>query len=85
MPNDVPWRIISEFAVELSDPLSNVYNTSTLSGVWPRIWKYEYVTPVPKVIPPESIDDLQKISGTKNLSKIYESLISDPVPPGGNH
>ena len=34
---------------------------------------------MPKVFPPESIDDLRKISGTKNLSKIYESLISDPV------
>ena len=39
--------------------------------------KYEYVTPVPKVYPPANTDDLRKISGTKNLSKIYEALLAD--------
>ena len=62
VPGDVPWRVISEYAVELSFPLSNILNTSTLSGVWPLLWKYEYVTPVPKVFPPETTDDLRKIS-----------------------
>ena len=79
VPGDVPWRIISEFAVELAFPLSNIYNTSTLSGVWPDLWKFEYVTPVPKVFPPQSTEDLRKISGTKNFSKIYEALISEPI------
>ena len=79
VPGDVPWRIISEFSVELSSPLSNIYNSATLSGVWPIIWKYEFVTPVPKVYPPETTEDLRKISGTKNFSKIYESLISEPI------
>jgi hypothetical protein len=65
---DIPWKIISEFSVELSDPLSNM---------WPNLWKYEFVTPVPKVYPPIKPDDLRKISGTKNLSKIYEALLSD--------
>jgi hypothetical protein len=47
--------------------------------VWPNLWKYEYVTPVPKVYPPIQPDDLRKISGTKNLSKIYEALLSDSI------
>ena len=64
VPDDVPWRIITEFSVELAAPLCNIYNTEILSGVWPRLWKYEYVTPVP---------------GTKNFSKIFEALISDPI------
>ena len=29
--------------------------------------------------PPVNIDDLRKISGTKNLSKIYEALLSDTL------
>ena len=74
---ELTWRIIIEFYVELSFP--NIYNTATLGGTWPNIWKYEYVTPVPKVFPPASVDDLRKISGTKNLSKIYESLLSDYI------
>ena len=79
VPGDIPWRIISEFAAELANPLCNIYNSSSLLGTWPRIWKYEYVTPVPKVFPPDDIDDLRKISGTKNFSKIFESLISEPI------
>ena len=48
-------------------------------SVEPNIWKYEYVTPAPKVFPPGTTDDLRKISGTKNCSKIYEALISETV------
>ena len=72
---DIPWRVILEYAVEFSSPLSNIYNSATLDGVWPDIWKWEYVTPAPKVYPPNTTDDLRKISGTKNLSKIFEALI----------
>ena len=76
---DIPWRIISEFSVKLSYPLSNIYNTGTVNGEWPKVWKYEYDTPVPKVYPPKNRDQLRKVSGTKNLSKIYESLIADTM------
>ena len=76
---DIPWKIVTEFSVELSTPLSNIYNSATLAGIWPTIWKFEYVTPVPKVYPPANTDELRKISGTKNLSKIYEALLSDGI------
>ena len=33
----------------------------------------------PKVFLPNTRDDLRKIAGTKNLSKIYESLLSDGI------
>ena len=76
---DIPWRIICEFSVELSSPFCNIFNTGTLNCEWPNIWKFEYVTPVPKVFPPSSRDDLRKISGTKKFSKIYEALISETI------
>ena len=79
VPGDIPWRIISEFSVELAFPLSNIYNSASLAGVWPRIWKFEYITPVPKVFPPETTDELKKISGTKNFSKVFEALVADPI------
>ena len=47
--------------------------------MWPDLWKHEYVTPAPKVHPPTNTDDLRKISGTKNLSKLYEALLSDSI------
>ena len=76
---DIPWKIISEFSVELSEPLANIFNSATLEGIWPKSWKTEYVTPVPKVYPPQKVDDLRKITSTKNLSKVYEALLSDTI------
>ena len=37
--------------------------------------KIETVTPVPKVNHPQSLDDLRKISGLLNISKILEKVI----------
>ena len=54
-------------------------------GEYPNIWKVEMVTPAPKVYPPLTVEDLRKISGLKNSSKIGEKifgkiLISDMSP-----
>ena len=39
----------------------------------------EYVTPVPKVHPPESLSDLRRISGLLNLSKITDKIIAEII------
>ena len=79
VPGDIPWKLIREFSVEIAEPLCNILNSATLEGVWPQLWKHEYITPVPKVYPPKSVDNLRKISGTKNFSKIYEALLSSYI------
>ena len=48
---DVHWRIIAELSVELSNPLSNIYNSATLACVWPYLWKHEYIPSATKVYP----------------------------------
>ena len=76
---DIPWKLIHEFSVELAEPLCHIFNSCSLEGIWPNIWKHEIVTPVPKTYPPQTTEDLRKISGTKNLSKLFESLLSDSI------
>ena len=77
---DIPWKVIAELSVKnVLSPVKHIYNSSTLAGIWPKLWKHEFITPVHKVFPPVNTDDLRKISGTKNLSKIYEALLSDPL------
>ena len=49
---DILWRIILEYSAELSDPLRNIYNPAMLDGVWPDVWKCEYVTPAQRFIQP---------------------------------
>ena len=52
---DIPWRLILEYSVEFSSPLCNIYNSASFDGVWPDIWKVEYVTPAQKIYPPNSM------------------------------
>ena len=71
---DIPAKIIKEFAPELSGPLADVLNCMVSKGEYPHLWKLEMVTPVAKVQPPASVSDLRKISGLKNFSKIGVSV-----------
>ena len=75
--DDIPAKLIKEFAPELSEPLANILNCMVTRGEFPDIWKVEMVTPAPKVFPPTKIEDLRKISGLKNFSKIAEKIFGD--------
>ena len=72
-------EFIQEFSVELAEPLCNIFNTATLTGIWPDHWKHEFITPVPKVHPPRTMNDLRRISLTRNFSKLYEKLLSEYI------
>ena len=73
----MPATIIKEFALELSDPLADIIDCMISRGEYPDIWKIEMVTPAAKVYPPPSRNDLRKISGLENLSKIAEKILGD--------
>ena len=74
---DIPWKVIMEFSPFLSYPLEDIYNRSVIHGEYANIWKIEIVTPVPKVFPPSTEEELRKISCTKNFSKVFESILSE--------
>ena len=48
-------------------------------GVWGKIYKSESVTPVPKVYPPQTVDDLRNISGLLTFDKIAEKMIAEVI------
>ena len=73
---DVPAKLLKHFAKQLAKPVSDVVNASIKQGCWPDIFKLEIVTPVPKVFPPKSIDELRNISGLLNLDKVAEKIIA---------
>ena len=81
-PGDIPSRILKDFAVHISKPIANIFNTSISQGTWPKVWKKEVVTPVAKVFPPAIMKNLRSISGLPTLDKILERLISDLIIPG---
>ena len=79
VPGDVPWKIIVEFADDLSYPLYDIFRRSLEYGEYSNVWKFEFVTPVSKVYPPDKIDQLRKISGIMNFSEIFESFIAEVI------
>lgn len=48
IPCDISVRIYKEFDAYIAEPLTHVYNSSLLQGEYPKIYKYEICTPVPK-------------------------------------
>ena len=79
VPGDLPMKLIAEFGYEIAKPLAHLINCCFEQGIYPKLWKIEYVTPVPKVFPPETISDLRKISGLINLSKISDKIIAEYI------
>ena len=58
---DLPARLIKEFAAYLAEPFTDIVNTSLMRGEYPQVYKYEICTPVPKVLPPQKIDQMRNI------------------------
>ena len=48
---DIPAAIIKKFAAYFCEPLTHMLNNCMSTGVYPKIYKFETCTPVPKVYP----------------------------------
>ena len=48
-PDNVPCRNVKEFAYELAEPITTIFNTSLQSGVVPVVSKVSNIIPIPKV------------------------------------
>ena len=74
-PDGIPIRIWKEYAPELAEPITLIFNTSIASGTFPTAWKDSNVTPVPKVTPITGRGDLRPISLTAIVSKVLEDFV----------
>ena len=74
---DLPHKLLKEFSVELSFPLTNIYNTCLSEGVYPSAWKHEYVTPVPKGSNLSTLSDLRKMASTSIFSFHFERFLKE--------
>ena len=82
VPGDIPMKLISEFSYEFSRPLSHLINSCFSQGIYPELWKMEYVQ---KVYPPEKLKDLRKISGLMNFSKVTDKIIAELISDDMTH
>ena len=71
----MPPKVKKEFGVELASPVADIFNSINKSGEYPKQWKTEFVTPIPKASPPQTLDDLRNISLTADLSRDYDQFL----------
>ena len=73
---DIPDKLRKEASVFMAKPLTDIFNSCLREGVYPRIWKHEYVTPVPKKKKDlKNLDDVRKIASTSDYSKAFEHIL----------
>ena len=70
------YRILKEFAFEISQVLCNIINASLFQGLVPSQWKCAVIVPLPKMIPTPSLDKLRPVSLTSTVAKVTETFIS---------
>ena len=74
-PNSIPPRILKEFAYELAEPVTSIFNTSLSSGLVPVLWKDSSIIPIPKAKQTQVESDTSPIALTPVLSKVLEDFV----------
>ena len=77
VPGDIYPALVTQMADFFAVPLTDIYNEISSTYVWPRCWKKEFVTIIPKKSSPQELGDLRNISCTMLSSKIFESYVLD--------
>ena len=72
---DILPELVTQYADFLAIPLTAIYNDISETKIWPKIWKNESVTIIPKTRTPSEIGQLRNISCTMLASKVYESFV----------
>lgn len=71
-PDSISPRIIKEFAYELTEPVTKIFNKSLSTGEVPILWKCSNIIPIPKA--KQSLCE-SEISLTPILSKVLEDFV----------
>ena len=79
---DIPASLRKEGAEFLAELLTNIYNACLEQGIYPKTQNKEYVTPVPKGKPGQTLKelkDVRKIASTSDYNKIVEHFLIELV------
>ena len=77
VPGDIPHKILKEFGIEFSTPLTEIFNASMQQGIFPTNYKKEFQVPIPKIPSPNDFDELRNLSCTMVFSKRLEKIMLD--------
>ena len=72
---DITPQLVNKYADILAIPLTRIYNYSLALEQWPKQWKTETVTAIPKNSSPSDFGQLRNISCTNLFSKVLEYFV----------
>ena len=75
VPGDIFVTALVDNLPVLSPVITKIYNQIVKSETWPKAWRTEYVTVIPKGNVPEGPAQCRNISCTNFLSKVMERLV----------
>ena len=74
-PDGIPYWIWKEFAYDLASVVTHIFNCSLESHTVPNLWKLADITPLPKESNFENCTQLQTISLTNVIIRVFERLV----------
>ena len=92
VPGDPLPHLIRTFPREFAAPVTEIFNRINNNGSWPRQWKIEHLTVIPKTSNPSDLSECRNISCTSAFSNILENQVllqlrkeipHDPAQYGG--
>ena len=75
-PDGLSARFLKEVSTEIAPALTDLFNISLSSGVFPSEWKRSHITPIQKGGPSDDPSNFRPISVVPVLAKILEKIVS---------
>lgn len=73
--DNIPGRVLKEYAQELTSVLTDIFNLSLSQAVVPVCWKTSTIMPVPKNSAAKSKNDYRPVALTPIVMKNFERLV----------
>ncbi len=81
-PDNIPGRVLKDCAAQLTDVLTDIFNTSLSQAVVPTCLKSTTIIPVPKKSPVSCLNDYRPIALTPIIMKCFERLVMQKIKTG---
>ncbi len=78
-PDNIPGRVLKDCAAQLTDVLTDIFNSSLSQAVVPTCLKSTTIIPVPKKSPVSCLNDYRSIALTPIMMKCFERLVMQKI------
>jgi hypothetical protein len=77
--DDIPILFYKKILPVILPPITHIFNFSLQMGVFPNMWKYSIIHPIPKKTNPTLLSDYRGISILCSISKALERIVHGQV------